>query len=103
MPADLFSQPELYLCLKVGSDPEMTPRKRLASVGYSFKAENAHHFAGKDTSDFIQAGQDTSISTGMLKNGSVTTDKILPAVLSSLNGVSNDAGNLDLVAGSNIT
>ncbi|MDI6795261.1 MAG: hypothetical protein QME81_20765, partial [bacterium] len=44
-------------------------------------------------SRFVNESQANSISTGM----------ITPNILSSLDGVSNDGGNIDLVAGSNIT
>jgi hypothetical protein len=103
IPYSVFEGAKNYLALKVGSDPEMSPRKRLVSVVYSFKAGNADHFAGKDTSDFIRAGQDTSISNNMLKENSVTVERILPNIVSSVDGVVNDGGNIDLVAGDNIT
>lgn len=103
MPYNLFDGGERFLSLKVGSDPEMSPRKKLVSVGFSFKANDADHFAGKDTSHFVQTGQDSSISSEMLKHNAVTADKILPDIVSSVNSVSNDGGNIDLVPGSNIT
>ena len=34
----ILSGPEKYLGIKVGSDPELTPRKRIVSVAYSFIA-----------------------------------------------------------------
>jgi len=46
---------------------------------------------------------DASIATGDLADDAVTADKIKPAIVSSINGVSNDGGNIDLVAGSNLT
>ncbi len=103
IPYNVFSGGERYLGLKVGGDPEMSPRKRLVSVGYSFRAEDADHLGGKSVSDFVQEGQANSISTGMLKADAVTAEKIQPNIVSSINGVVNDGGNIDLVAGSNIT
>lgn len=103
IPLDLFSGSERYLGLTVGSDAEMVPRKRLVSVGYSFRAEDADHFGGKEVSDFVQAGQANSITTDMIRDNAVTADKILPNIVSSVDGVVNDGGNIDLVAGSNIT
>jgi hypothetical protein len=38
IPYNLFTKPEVYLALKVGSDDEMLPRKRLVSVGYAHTA-----------------------------------------------------------------
>lgn len=103
LPYDLFKGGERYLALKVGGDPEMSPRKRLVSVGYSFRANDADHFTGKDTSDFVRVGQDNSISTNMLEDNAVTADKVLPNIVSSVGGVTHDGGDIDLVAGSNIT
>lgn len=40
IPASFFNDhPNTYLGIKVGSDSEMTPRQKIASVGYAFKAE----------------------------------------------------------------
>jgi len=38
--ATILSGPEKYLGIKVGTDPEMTPRKRIVSVAYAFVAES---------------------------------------------------------------
>ena len=103
LPYDLFNGEERYLALKVESDPEMSPRKRLVSVGYSFRADDADHFSGKEPSEFIQVGQDSSISSNMLKENAVTENKIMPNIVSSVDSVINDGGDIDLVAGSNIT
>ena len=75
IPFAVFNGAETYLALKVGDDQEMTPRKRLVSVAYSFRANDADHVKGKD----------------------------IPAIVSSVDSVANDGGNIDLVAGSNIT
>ncbi len=52
---------------------------------------------------YVNEGQNNSVSNGMIQNNAVTQDKVVPNILSSLDGVSNDGGNVDLVAGSNIT
>jgi len=73
VPASVFDGSDRYLGVKVGSDPELTPRKILVSVGYSFQADKVD---GKDAADFVQ----------------------------KVDGVSpNSSGNIDLVAGSNVT
>ena len=46
---------------------------------------------------------DASICTENLADGAVTAAKIKPAILSSIDGVSNDGGDVDLIAGTNIT
>jgi hypothetical protein len=47
--------------------------------------------------------QNGSVNTDDLAPNAVTVDKISPNVLSSVEGVSNDGGNIDLIPGSNIT
>jgi hypothetical protein len=38
VPDSVFDEPERYLGIKVGSDPELTPRIQLTSVGYAYRA-----------------------------------------------------------------
>jgi hypothetical protein len=47
--------------------------------------------------------QDGQVQTADLQNDAVTAAKIAPNVVSSVDGVSNDGGDIDLVAGSNVT
>ncbi|MBN1351011.1 hypothetical protein JXJ21_16440 [candidate division KSB1 bacterium] len=76
IPYSLFDGNDKYLALKVGSDPEMTPRKRLVSIGYSYRANDADKLDGKSATAFVQ----------------------------QLDGVSaNSSGNIDLEAGNNVT
>ena len=103
LPMNLFDDTNRYLGVKVGTDAEMTPRKHLVSVGYAFNAYQSDKLDGKDATDFVETGQENAISTNMIQDNAVTTAKIAPAVLSSIDGVSNDGGNVDLVAGSNVT
>ena len=53
-------------------------------------------------SRFVNEGQALSIATGMLQDDAVTAAKIQPNILSSLDGVTHDGGNIDLVAGPGI-
>ncbi|NIR49572.1 MAG: hypothetical protein GWN55_06815 [Phycisphaerae bacterium] len=53
--ADLFSGGERYLAVKVGNDPEMTPRKPIASVGFALKPADTDKLAGKEALDFATA------------------------------------------------
>jgi|GEM_PF-2121965 len=39
VPDSAFNDSSRYLGIKVGADPEMTPRQKMASVGYSFRTE----------------------------------------------------------------
>ncbi len=72
----VFDGSERWLSLQVGNDTEMTPRKRLLSVGNSFRAYDADKLDGKHASAFVQK-----------------VDGVAP----------NSNGNVDLVAGDNIT
>jgi len=83
IPPQVFDSTEVYLALKVESDEEMEPRKQLVSVGYAFHALNADSLGGKAASDFLQSG--------------------LTNIVSSVDGVVNDGGDIDLVEGANIT
>jgi len=47
--------------------------------------------------------KDGQVMTGDLADDAVTAAKIMPDIISSINGISNDAGNIDIVAGTNIT
>ncbi len=44
----LFSGVERYLGVRVENDAEMTPRQRIVSVGYAFRAETADDVSGRD-------------------------------------------------------
>ena len=61
-------------------------------------AGNHHHDA-----TYVNEGQANSITSGMIVDGDVSADDIGPNIVSSIDGVTNDGGNIDLVAGSNIT
>ena len=75
IPYSIFEGDETYLELKIGSDPAMTPRKRLVSVGYAMRANYADHVSGL-ANDFVE----------------------------TVDGVAADgSGNIDLVEGDNIT
>jgi len=75
IPYSVFEGDATYLELKIGSDPAMTPRKRLVSVGYAMRANYADHVSGL-ANDFVE----------------------------TVDGVAADgSGNIDLVEGDNIT
>ncbi len=52
------------------------------------------------TSAMIRDGQ---VGSADLADNAVTSEKIQPNVVSSVDGVTNDGGNIDLVAGANVT
>ena len=121
---------EYYLGVAVGSDDELSPRVRLTTTPYSYRARTAGH---ADLADLAGSVPDGSITGAALANGAVTTPKIASGavggaqvaansittdhvvdnsltaadlgvnVLSSLDGVTADGGNIDLVAGPGVT
>jgi hypothetical protein len=84
--------------VQVGSESPQSPRIRLTPAPYSFMAMDIVPDAV--TSSRIMDGE---VKTADIENNAVTAAKITPDVVSSVDGVSNDAGNIDLVAGANIT
>ncbi len=82
-----FDRP-YFLGIKLGNEPEMEPRIELTSSAYSLLAKNV---------------QNNSISTDKIQANAITIDKIASPIISSINGVTNDGGNLNLVAGNNIS
>ena len=91
-----------YLGVQVDSDEEMSPRKKLLSVVHCFLSDNSNKLNGKRASDFVFIDQDNSIGTAMVKNNAITTDKILPNIISSISGVSNDGGDIVIKGNNNI-
>jgi len=79
-----FPQGGAWLGIKIGSDEEMALRTNLASVPYAFLVA------------------DSSVGTEQLKDKSITAEKIIPSFISSINGLSNNEGNIDIISGGNI-
>ena len=88
-PAGLFNGQTLYLGITVGSDPETTPRQRIASVAYAIFASTsawADTLDGQDSTAFAPAAHthtgadivDGSLETADLADGAVSTAKISP-------------------------
>lgn len=64
LPANIFDNPNRFFGVKVGGDPEMTPRQQVASSAFAFRAAVA------GTVD------DGAITTAKLADGAVTTAKM---------------------------
>jgi hypothetical protein len=114
---------QYWIGISTGDGSELSPRLPLAGAPYSFNAQSVNGFhaipfpephallALNDEGKFPEEVlpeisfeiPDGSITTEKLADDAATAPKIQPDVISSISGVSNDGGNIDLVAGSNIT
>jgi len=61
IPDSAFSSADMYLSVKVDTDPEMTPRQRLASVAYSYRSATAD--AGGSNSGWVHHGDIVRLAT----------------------------------------
>jgi hypothetical protein len=88
-PINLPFDTTYWLGIKVGADPQLSPRTRLTSVGYAYRSmvgdsavvsANAYKLQGKDTTAldgrYVNEGQANSVSTGMIQAGAVAMSKI---------------------------
>ncbi|MDZ4710554.1 MAG: hypothetical protein SH818_19295 [Saprospiraceae bacterium] len=85
--------------LKPGKNIEVTPDPIDKSISISV--------TGLDTVSndmrYVNENQTNVIGPTMIKDNAVSVEKIIPNVVSSINGVNNDGGNINIVAGANIT
>lgn len=90
--------------LEVEVDGEAFPsRRELVSSPYALRAADADRLAGLDAGAYALQGHDHDadyVNEG--QSDAVTAAMIVPDVLVSLDGVTNDGGDIDLIAGSNI-
>jgi hypothetical protein len=73
-----FNQDTLYVGISVGTDPEMSPRKRLASVPQAF---NSQALGGVTSTQFLRSDTPTTLTTSSTN-----------AALSILQGIGTNAG-----------
>ncbi len=59
-----FPSENAWLGIKVGENPEMIPRKRIASVGYSFETEKAAHAINADEATHANTSSDSDALQG---------------------------------------
>ncbi len=93
-PDALFSQAELWLGVKVGTDAEQTPRIRVIAVPYALHAQRAEKAGAVDDS-VIGSEQVTneSIQSEDLKDGTVVNDDLAAGSFANITGV-GDLGTL---------
>jgi len=83
-----------------GTTGDVTLNVGFAGSGTATSASRSDH---NHDANYVNEGQANSIATAMITNNAVTAAKVSPNIVSSIDGVSNDGGNVDLVAGSNVT
>jgi hypothetical protein len=86
LPANIFDNPNRWFGVKVGDDPEMTPRQQIASTGFAFRAAVA------GTVD------DGAITTEKIADGAVTAGKIADSAVSGANIAPGAVGMQQLAA-----
>jgi hypothetical protein len=87
-----------WLEVQVEAGTPQSPRTRLTSTPYALMAADV--LPNVITTDKIMDGE---VTTADIEDDAVTADKISPSIVSSVDGVSNDGGDIDLVAGANVT
>jgi len=76
-----------YLGIQIGLEAELAPRIEMTSTPYSMMAKSV---------------ENNSITGAKIQNNVITADKIVPPIISSVNGIINDGGDIKLKAGKNI-
>ncbi|MBL0174488.1 MAG: hypothetical protein IPP94_04330 [Ignavibacteria bacterium] len=151
MPFTITFDQQYFLGIRIGANPELSPRVRLATSAYSFRAKmadnippwliiDAHvgptaNIAASKLQSTVLTETEVVAGTGITINNTggtltisasggavtlagdvngdagsntiadnaVTAAKIAPNIVSSISGVSNDGGDIALVAGANVT
>jgi hypothetical protein len=65
----LFANPQIWLGITVGADPEMTPRLRIVSVGYAYRAGTVDGASGGTISSDLWVQGRGNFGTGNLNSG----------------------------------
>jgi len=86
-PLNISFDAQYWLEVEVNS-AILSPRVKLTSAAYSLNARSV---------------ADGAVTTAKLADGAATTAKIQPDVVSSVDGVSNDGGNVDLIPQNTVT
>ena len=99
---------QCWLGIEVNTGGELEPRIQLTSSAYSLNSRTVSDgaiTAVKIAPDAVTSAkiQNGAITTDDLDDDAVTVGKIDPEIISSLDGVSNDGGNVDLIPGSGIS
>lgn len=91
-PLDLPFDVAYWLEVEVDGET-ISDRRDILTSAYAFRAEDADHLGGLAASNYVVEGEINAVTEPM----------VAPDIVSSINDVSNDCGNINLVAGPNIT
>lgn len=61
---EIFDEPQVWLGIAIGSDPELSPRERIGAVPYALQAEVAQSVVSPEGSGWILAGNLGDLDTG---------------------------------------
>jgi hypothetical protein len=102
-PLDIGFGGDLWLEVTVNGET-LAPRRKLVAAPYAFHAANCDSLGGVAGSGYSLEGHEHDadyVNEG--QPGSVTTDMIQPSVVSSINSVTNDGGDVTLLGGDNVS
>ncbi|MGH8004302.1 MAG: hypothetical protein ACRECJ_06235 [Limisphaerales bacterium] len=69
IPDAVFSAPDRWLGIKISTDPEMTPRTRLASTGYAYRVNSVDGASGGSLTGNLSLLDDGSLKTRLYGQG----------------------------------
>ncbi len=95
---DLPFNTQYWLEMSIEGGTPLSPRIGLTSSFYSLMSKSV-----EDSSITTDKLKNNSVTSNKISDNSITTDDILPDLVASINGVSNDGGNVDLLAGANVS
>ena len=75
-PITSFPSETAWLGIKVGTNPEMVPRKQIASIGYAFESDNSQSLQGYNASDFMLNSEHIEPITSYGSIGSVSVPSL---------------------------
>jgi len=85
LPANLFDNPNRFFAIRVGTDPEMTPRQPVASSAFAFRSAIA------------ATVDDAAVVTSKIADAAVTAAKLAPGVAIPPGGVIMWSGAADQI------
>ncbi len=98
----VFESPDRYLGVKIGSDPEMTPRTRIATVPYSYRVASVDSATGGHIKGDLSVGENNQFSSPFVNNSVMLGENNLVSGPAFAIGYNNKAqANYASVSGGN--